>query len=469
MFYVSDMLIPTFCTHLYCILRYLVLSTEKERKEKIEAEKAQREREKTLNHQKAAEEAMVDRTFVGKFTAQDVDFDKLDVDQDPSGEAKDDDEEEEEEEEEEEIMESKVGETLSQLTTQRVISIILLMLFVVHLLETPTIDRRDETAALLMHSFAVANASFFNTQNITSINASSALTQDAYRAITGVIAETNSLPFGQNQLTLKSLQIGNIVFPVPNPPTIKLRNVELSEFRLMEKNGTDVLLETKALFTARQVVRESGMWNMLLTLFATAMLIVAAYITSNDVVRCFSLSIQQLNFQCIDCPPLRSSVAFDTAYTRPTPCRGHGPDHTRIEAKSFKRNYAKPSRTENIQKWNGNYNVVEHYHQNWWNSSCCVWSLWSHHNQGQPQRRVRARSNEKRESREASYVYVLHGPEHRRADRRLWRRSYGHRQPCYRTSPRNSLSTRRRRYAGTFLSKCGPSTTVSMFPFFLYL
>ena len=267
-------------------LRYLVLSTEKERKDKQEAEKAQREREKTLTREELQEAEMVDRTFVGKFKAQDVDFDKLDMDQDKLDDVAEADEDEDEDDEEE-MPESKVGETLSQLTTQRVIMIILVMLIAVQLLENPPIDRRDETAALLMHSFGVANSSFFNTQNASLINESSLVTQDAYRAITGIIAETNADPFETNQLALVSVQIGSIAFPVPNAPTHDLRNMELAEFRFSEMNGTDtstVLLETKAVFTTRQVVRETGMWNMILTLFAMMMLMLAAYIASNDVV-----------------------------------------------------------------------------------------------------------------------------------------------------------------------------------------
>ena len=262
-----------------------MLSTEKERKEKQEAEKAQRELERTLSSEKEQEAERIDRTFVGKFQAQDVDFDKLDNEQNDLDDTAT--EEKEEEEEEDVTEESKVGETLSQLTTQRVIGIILVMLIIVQLLETPPIDRRDETAALLMHSFGVMNASFFNTQNLSLINDSSLITQDAYRAITGIIAETNADPFETNQLALVSVQVGSISFPVPNAPTYALRNMELTLFNFSEMNGTNtdtVLLETRALFTARQVVKETGMWNMILTLFATFMLMLAAYIASNDVV-----------------------------------------------------------------------------------------------------------------------------------------------------------------------------------------
>lgn len=156
--------------------------------------------------------------------------------------------------------ESHVGAAMSDITTRRVIVLVLVMLIVVPLLSYSSVDVSYDFGGQVFHRMVKAN--------ITS---------------PGVYTEgINTALHSLKSLDLIRLVSDDTVYYEDHSKLDSLRNEEISEYLFRSSAATpaggSVLVTTKAFFDNRRNIRETAMFSIYLTIFILFLLVVSCCI-----------------------------------------------------------------------------------------------------------------------------------------------------------------------------------------------
>mmetsp|Transcript_2370 Transcript_2370/g.8710 ORF Transcript_2370/g.8710 Transcript_2370/m.8710 type:complete len:629 (+) Transcript_2370:185-2071(+) len=145
-----------------------------------------------------------------------------------------------EEEEEEELAQSRVGQKLSDLTTRRVIVMVLLMLLFLQFFEVDTWPGNDQLALMvggieLLHNMAVQFPECQNLNGIVTSTAASCTENNPgmYNAILSYVDETDDI----YSLKIANISYNDFLEPPLRPPSNELRDEELESSTFLSSNA----------------------------------------------------------------------------------------------------------------------------------------------------------------------------------------------------------------------------------------
>lgn len=174
--------------------------------------------------------------------------------------------------------ESHVGAAMSDLTTRRVIVLVLVMLIAIPLLSYSTSDFAPTYGTTLVHSYAKLNT----TSNTTDYNSS------YYMAIDNVVSNLDCLYLSVND---KVFHYDTYLDDLRDVETL---TIDFKTYVTPPGGGANVAVETISIYDTRHSSVQTATFGIYMTIFVLFLLVVGTYFFSTDVNRLVIIPIEKM-------------------------------------------------------------------------------------------------------------------------------------------------------------------------------